>query len=348
MVPADGAGTQDEREAMAKTISEIAEETGYSRTTITMVLSGRASEYRISARTQKIIQDYVAEHGYTINQTARNLKTRRSHTVGFVAPEIANPFFARFMASLEACCRAEGLVLITTSSGEDPALEVRALQSLMERGVDALVLAPCAPRPPASARKRGRRTPMVLVDRHYPGDSVEAITSDHRENARLLTAAVMASGAERVVFFCGHPDNPAIAERIAGFREAAGDGEKARVLTADDDSAAAGEAMMQALLADGGELPSALVCSSLLVLEGALQCLKQARSAVPPEMIIATFDYDGFLELLPNTVIVIRQDEAALARAAFSSIAAQIGGKPAAEGTRTIVDAELVRLNATA
>nr|WP_272212446.1 LacI family DNA-binding transcriptional regulator [Marinicella sp. W31]MDC2878361.1 LacI family DNA-binding transcriptional regulator [Marinicella sp. W31] len=144
---------------MAKTISEIAAETGYSRTTITMVLSGRASEYRISERTQKIIGEYVAEHGYTINQTARNLKTRRSHTVGFVAPEIANPFFARFMAHLEACCRAEGLVLITTSSGEDPAVERRALQSLLERGVDALVLAPCAPRPAVSAKSATHARP---------------------------------------------------------------------------------------------------------------------------------------------------------------------------------------------
>ncbi len=333
---------------MAKTISEIAEETGYSRTTITMVLSGRASEYRISARTQKVIQDYVAEHGYTINQTARNLKTRRSHTVGFVAPEIANPFFARFMASLEACCRAEGLVLITTSSGEDSALETRALQSLMERGVDALVLAPCAPRPQAATRKRARRTPMVLIDRHYPGDSVEVITSDHRQNARLLTEAVIAAGAASMAFFCGHPDNPAIVERIEGFRAAAGEGGDARVLTADEDSAAAGETMMKTLLARGGELPTALLCSSLLVLEGALQCLKQARSAVPPEMIIATFDYDGFLELLPNTVIVIRQNEAALARAAFRSIAAQIGGEVTTEASRTIVDAELVHLNHTA
>ncbi|WP_319517601.1 substrate-binding domain-containing protein [uncultured Martelella sp.] len=333
---------------MAKTISEIAEETGYSRTTITMVLSGRASEYRISTRTQKIIRDYVDEHGYTINQTARNLKTQRSHTIGFVAPEIANPFFARFMAHLEACCRSEGLVLITTSSGEDPLVEARALQSLLERGVDALVLAPCAPRPAVSAKKRSRQTPMVVIDRHYPGDNTQVIASDHRENARLLTAAVMSAGASDMVFFCGHPENPAIVARIAGFRAAAGEGENARLLTAADDSVAAGKAMMQTLLEAGGALPSALLCSSLLVLEGALQHFRRTRSVVPPDMIIATFDYDGFLELLPNTVIVIRQDEEALARAAFQALSDRIGGNVAAEGTRTVVDAELLYLNAPA
>nr|WP_272214229.1 substrate-binding domain-containing protein [Marinicella sp. W31]MDC2878363.1 substrate-binding domain-containing protein [Marinicella sp. W31] len=131
-----------------------------------------------------------------------------------------------------------------------------------------------------------------------------------------------------------------------GFREAAGNGENTRVMTAADDNVAAGETMMRTLLHEGGALPSALLCSSLLVLEGALQCLKRERSAVPPGMIIGTFDYDGFLELLPNTVIVIRQNEEALARAAFHSITAQIRGEVAAGEPRTVVDAELVYLNA--
>nr|WP_272214340.1 hypothetical protein [Marinicella sp. W31]MDC2878362.1 hypothetical protein [Marinicella sp. W31] len=40
----------------------------------------------------------------------------------------------------------------------------------------------------------------MVIDRHYPGDSTAVITSDHKENARLLTAAVMASGARDMAF----------------------------------------------------------------------------------------------------------------------------------------------------
>ncbi|WP_052699965.1 substrate-binding domain-containing protein [Martelella endophytica] len=339
---------------MAKTIAEIAEETGYSRTTITMVLSGRANEYRISERAQNAINAYVAEHGYTINQTARSLKTRQSQTVGFVAPDIANAFFARVMAHLEEFCRAEGLVLVTTSSAEDPEVEARALSSLVARGVDGLVLAPCTPRPREAARKRAKATPLVLIDRAWPGDAAPAIASNHEENARLLTEGIVAAGVEDIAFLCGHPDNPSIGARVTGFYgagKASGiDERKLRVLTARHDSVAAGESMMEGLLA-ADNLPPAILCSSLLVLEGALRRLKRERGNVPADLIVGTFDYDGFLELLPNPVIVVRQDEEALARAAFDALRRQMKeGKAEKQAEkadpppRKVIAADLMRL----
>ena len=329
---------------MSKTISEIAEATGYSRTTVTMVLSGRASEYRISGRAQKLIQAYVEQHGYTINQTARNLKTRRSHTVGFIAPDIANPFFARIMAHLEALCREEGLVLVTTSSLEDPETERRAMKSLLSRGVDGVVLAPCGPQPQETIRKSGKVTPVVLIDRRYCGDRAPIIASDHETAAYHLTRAVSDTG--NIAFLCGHPANPSIQERIAGFRRAAAEaglsGTAARILTDTEDSMAAGAAMMSGLLEDG--CPAAIVCSSLLVLEGALQQMKRALGTIPDDLVVATFDYDGLLEFLPNRVFVVQQDEAALARAAFDLLQRQIDGPLEAPAQGATLQARIVSL----
>ncbi|WP_176084034.1 LacI family DNA-binding transcriptional regulator [Martelella sp. HB161492] len=333
---------------MAKTISEIAEDTGYSRTTITMVLSGRATEYRISERAQNIINAYVAEHGYTINQTARNLKTKRSHTVGFIAPDIANAFFARIMAHLEAHCRAEGLVLITTSSLEDPEVEARALNSLLARGVDGLVMAPCAPRQPEQNRKRGKNTPLVLIDRAYPDDHVPVISSNHEASARRITREIIDSGARQIAFLCGHPENPSIQDRVIGFYGAGGEAglgrDHLRVLTARDDSVSAGRQMMKTLFGDAAEPPSAILCSSLLVLEGALQFFKSEHGGIPAELIIGTFDYDGLLDFIPNTVLVVKQDEEALAEAAFQVLLKQINGRKDPETARSILETSLVRL----
>jgi len=333
---------------MAKTISEIAEATGYSRTTITMVLSGRASQYRISARAQKIIQAYVDEHGVTINQTARNLKTKRSQTVGFIVPDIANAFFAHVTAHLEGLCRAEGLVLVTTSSLEDPETEKRAIDSLLARGVDGLVLAPCAPRPPEPSRKRGRNTPLILIDRAYPEDQAPVISSNHQVSAHLVTREMIAAGASRIAFLCGHPDNPSIQDRIEGFRKAVVEAglsdEDVQLLSAPEDSAEAGHAMMGQLMSAAGKAPPAILCSSLLVLEGALKRMKGELGAVPRDVIIGTFDYDGLLEFLPNKVFVVQQDEEAMARAVFDLLLQQMSGQKAIKPGRTILETQLVHL----
>ena len=128
---------------MPKTVEEIARETGFSITTVRFVINGQSEKYRISEKTRKQIEDYVAIHGYSLNHAARSLKLKRSDTIGLVVPDLANAFFARFMAAFEIRCRKRNLLLLTVSSHDDPDLESRAVTSLLARGVDGLVIAPC-------------------------------------------------------------------------------------------------------------------------------------------------------------------------------------------------------------
>ncbi|WP_417264128.1 substrate-binding domain-containing protein [Celeribacter sp.] len=334
---------------MAKTISEISEATGYSRTTITMVLNGRAEQYRISKRAQKIITDYVAKHGVTINQTARNLKTSRSRTVGFIAPDLANTFFARIMARLEEYCRAEDLVLITTSSRESPQLEQKALRSLLERGVDGLVVAPCSPLQAQAAQRSAKAVPLVLIDRDYDVRSFPVVSSDHEASARNLTREMISSGVANIAFLCGHPDIPSVQARMGGFRaaiaEAQFDVNDTQLLSDEEDSVEAGQRMMEALLQDPQKSPAAILCSSLLVLEGALYQLKLTTGSIPSEMMIGAFDYDGMLHSLPNPVVIARQDEDALAKSAFQLLFQQMQSDAPIGNSKEIFPAEMMRLD---
>jgi len=333
---------------MAKTIDEISKDTGFSRTTITMVLNGRAERYRISAKTRGIIEDYVALHGCVINHTARSLKLRRSDVIGFVAPDLANAFFARLMAALEVFCGENGLVLVTTSTHEDPETEKRALENLAARGVDGVILAPCGATGPKTPLLGRRKTPLVIIDRARGGGAVPIVTTDH-EGAALIVARDMMAAAGSLAFLCGQEDNPSIQDRIRGFRAAAAErglseGE-APVATAPKDSADAGRALMEALSKRLGRPPRAFLCSSLLVLEGALRQLKASLGSIPGDMLIGTFDWHGLLDALPNPVWAMRQDEVALARAAFDRLRERMDG---ATGPAPIVTipGELIRVNA--
>ncbi len=334
---------------MPKTISEIAQATGYSRTTITMVLKGRAEKYRISNQAQQAILTYVEDNGgYTINQTARSLKTNKSQTIGFIVPDLSNAFFAHLIAYLEDLCRSEDLVLISTSSTEDPRLEVIAIERMLARGVDGLIIAPCSAAGINDAIKRSPKTPLVAVDRHFPSIQAPLISSNHSQSADILIKTILEKGCSKVAFLCGHPSNPSIADRIARFQKVTGEAglaeEDAYVMSEPKDSVSAGKDLAAYLLEKKQELPSAILCSSLLILEGALQQIKNEKGKCPANLVIGTFDYDGLLELLPNHVLAIQQNEEKLARSIFDALMAQAKDQKNV-GTHQLIDTKLICIN---
>ena len=307
---------------MSKTADEIARETGFSITTVRLVINGQSDKYRISAKTQKIIEDFIAIHGYSVNHAARSLKLRRSDTIGFVVPDLANAFFARLMASLEVLCRERDLLLLTVSSHDDPELENRAVANLLARGVDGLVIAPC--QPTVQLLENRARTPIVMFDRDYASAHYPTVVSDNVQGAQEMTRRMLGEVQAPFPFLCGHADSPSIQDRIRGFNAACaafGIADNASLVRLDaEDSTAAGRRLMDALLGGDQASPPAFMCSSLLVLEGALQQLKAQFGRIDPQIMIGTFDDHTMLDLLPNRVVSIRQNEAALASQIFARL----------------------------
>ena len=308
---------------MPKTVAEIARETGFSVTTVRLIANGQAGKYRISEATAKIVEEQIRRHGFVVNHAARSLKLRRTDTIGLVVPELSNAFFARLMSGLEELCRGSGLVLLTSSTNENPDLEDRAIRSLWARGVDGLIVAPC--RMPDYGRlfAKNSKMPIVVVDRAYAGSRYPSVVSDNVEAGLALTRAVLATGAPLTAFLCGQTELPTIAGRIRGFAAACQEvgiaNWEERVLRTAENSVGAGRTLMEQLL-ERGSAPASFICSSLMVLEGATQRLKDRIGHIPPETVMGTFDDQESLDFLPNRVFSARQNEGELASRAFARL----------------------------
>lgn len=331
---------------MAKTVEEIAKDLGVSITTVRLVINGQAQKYRISANTQKKIEDYVAQHGYVLNHAARSLKLRRSDAIGFVVPDLANAFFARLMAELEILCRDRDLVLLTASTHEDPALEDRAIESLLSRGVDGLVIAPCQLPNHKQLFGKKNKTAVVLVDRDYNQLRYPTVQSDNYHSALDLARRILAEKPAELYFLCGRSDLPSIQDRMRGFSVAMQEAAMPSgwIRHAEQDSAKAGYEMMSGLIGGAGHIPAAFMCSSLLILEGALQAIKERGGRIPADLLIGTFDDHAMLDLLPNRVLSARQDEAQLAVLVFDRLLEQMAGGEVTQ-MRNIVPCRLICRN---
>ncbi|TKI04315.1 LacI family DNA-binding transcriptional regulator [Martelella alba] len=315
---------------MAKSVEQIATELGLSITTVRLVLNGKADQYRISARTQEKINDYVAKHGYSLNYTARSLKLNKTDTLGLIIPRLSNSFFSNLAEKLELRCREEGYHLIISSSYSDEDREKKLVDSMLQRNIDGLFMAPSSVGAQKHAVARSKR-PVVILDRDFGLEDCPLVVSDNQNGSAELTRAMLSWHSEPIVFLAGDVQQPSIRERLQGYRHVmAAHGLAVQpqwILESPHNRRMDGEQMMNDYLAGHNAPPQAFIASSLPVLEGALSQLRSIRGYIARDINIGTFDEHPMLNFLSNNIWSVRQDETVWANQAFDTLLRLLQGE---------------------
>jgi LacI family transcriptional regulator len=199
---------------MAVRLKDIAEELGLSTVTVSKVLRGTAD---ISEKTRERVLRRMRELDYQPNFHARGLAGGRSFAVGLVVPDLVHPFFGEFAKSLGGALRAGGMALVVASSEEDPEIERQEIQTLLNRGVDVLLVASCQTQWPKSALAAVKRKPLLLVDRRLPGLQANFVGSNDVRVGELAARHLVGIGRRRIAHIGGQEMSPSL-DRLQGFR----------------------------------------------------------------------------------------------------------------------------------
>lgn len=327
---------------MAKTVEQIAKDLNLSVTTVRLVLSGKAEQYRISVKTQARINEHVERYGYTLNHSARSLKLNKTETLGLIVPNISNVFFATLAEKLELRCRRSGYQLMISCTYNDVDYENKLVKALMARNVDGLFIVPSTLEN-QQHHLRQIHKPLVLLDRDF-GFTDNALVESHNEaGGDELTRSMLSEGPTPLWFLVGDTALPSITDRLNGYLHAlhaAGIDHRDWVIEGPDNTPQGGYALMNMLI-DSRGLPQAFIASSLPVLEGAIEALRTRTGSVPREINIGTFDEHPMLGFLPNSVWSMQQDEDTWAEKAFELMQRAIDGEAVNETAK--VDMKLVK-----
>ncbi|MGR5142040.1 substrate-binding domain-containing protein [Photobacterium sp. DNB23_23_1] len=297
---------------MSKSISEIAMDTGFSVTTVKFVINGKADKYRISKKTQSVIQDYILEHGYTVNQTARSLKLNKTNTIGLIIPWLSNPFFSQLTEKLQTKCQEEDLQLLVVSSFGEPSQEYDLLQTLLARGVDALFWVASSRENQLKAIKANSNKPIIFIDQTFTQDNVIIVHSDNYSGSYQLTKRVLDLTISESFYICGDTNFPSIQARLKGFVNAHHDANRElhhswnRIVNKNTHQD--GYHAFKSLYEEINRVPEGLIFSSIPLMEGSLHYMKEQLGAIPRTTIIGTFDDHTMLDFLPNRVLSVRQN----------------------------------------
>lgn len=209
------------------TMKSIAEDLQVSRSTVSFVLAGEAERRRINPETANRILERARELGFRPNYFAQALNTRKTGAIGLVFPDVHEAFMAEMLRGIDGVFARHDVTMMLCSSRMDRTLEMRNIESLLYRGVDGLIIVPCAEFtahpsavPPLAERLAGEKLPIVCADRIPHGWNGHAVVQDDRAGAQRAVEQLIAGGARRIGCISFDLDASSSNERIAGYRDA--------------------------------------------------------------------------------------------------------------------------------
>ncbi len=265
-------------------LKDIAKDLNLSTVTVSKVLRGVPE---ISEKTRERVLKRMQELNYQPNMLARGLASGRSFTIGLVVPDLIHPFFAEFAKALSGALREHQYALLLASSDEDPRVEVQEIATLLNRGVDVLLLASCQPE--LQPLPEAAITPMILVDRNYSWPNAQFVGSDDVAAGILATEHLYATGKRRIAHLAGGVLSPA-QQRLEGYGDVlhrVGLPYREEFVvpldSIEDQGAEAGYRGMQQLLALQ-QRPDAVFCYNDQSALGAMEAAVQAGFSIPGDI----------------------------------------------------------------
>jgi LacI family transcriptional regulator len=180
----------------APTIYDIAQLAGVNPSTVSRALSKPG---RISAKTEKLIQDAAKTLNYRVNPMARALPTGRTNTLGLLLADITNPMFFNVVRGAERAASVSGYTLILAESQESEIREAEAADRITP-SVDGLILVTTR-LPDADIRELSDRKPLVVINREV--DGIDSIVPDLGPGIDAALAHLAALGHTSLAFLSG-------------------------------------------------------------------------------------------------------------------------------------------------
>ncbi|MBB6013817.1 LacI family transcriptional regulator [Aquamicrobium lusatiense] len=178
------------------TIADVARLAGVSTATAGRVL-GRYGYTKEETRSH--VLEAARKLGYRTNALARSLITGKTRTIGVVAGDIQNPFYASILRGIADVVENREFGLLIINSDESLEKEIRAVDLLREKQVDGIIVSPCDTRDSRHLRDlHAEGLPLVLLDRTVAGLDVDRVAINNIDAAERAVAALIAAGHRRI------------------------------------------------------------------------------------------------------------------------------------------------------
>jgi DNA-binding LacI/PurR family transcriptional regulator len=296
------------------TLKDVANHAGVSVTTVSNVV--RDWPY-VAEETRVKVQSSISELGYSPHPIAQGLRTGQTQVIGFIVPDLSNPYFASMVSVAEDVAQEHGYSLLVFNSHEDDARQSESIQRATKRWVDGLLIAHIASLHPNANIFHNVTIPTVLIDRTLDGYVGPSCTLDNFRAAELATNHLCDLGHKRIAHLAGHRGALPARERLNGYLRAIQTHhlEYRRIIDVANGAWGCDEGYqaMRQLLQDD-VLPTAVFASNDRMAIGASSAIHEARLRVPEDISLVGVDDIEVSQYLNPGLTTVRQPLERMAR----------------------------------
>ncbi len=254
----------------------------------------------VSEETARRVLAAAADLGYRPNTVARSLRTRRSHTVGVLIPDLNNPLFPPMIRGLADRLEADGYIALIGNTDSDEAREHRVFDQMRARHVDGYVLATAHLRNPLLDDAARAGVPVVLMNRIAEDYSFPSVTVDNERGVKMAIGHLTALGHRAIACIAGPQDVSTGLTRYRGFQAAMAGARlevpPGRVAFAHAFTIEEGYRCAQEILAAGG--CTAVAAGNDMLAVGCYLALDEAGLSCPADMSVVGFNDMPFISML--------------------------------------------------
>ncbi len=262
------------------TIRDVAKHAGVSVTTASYALNDTGT---IGEATRKRVLDAAAELNYHPNAFARNLKKRKTHTIGVFIARFAGSFYEEILEGIHRVILDTDYELLVCPESRS------TRRMLLHRQVDGAIVFDSKIADESVLNLASYHFPIVVLDRDLQNDFILPILLDNAQGVRQAFEHLYQQGLRRMSFITGAMDSFDNAERMQTFLNEAGKHNLRVPVYEGSFTEISGYKAAQVIL-QAAELPDAVFCANDQMAIGFLRAMHERGLHAPDDIAVVGFD----------------------------------------------------------
>lgn len=325
------------------TINDVAEQLGVSISTVSRAISGKG---RIGSATRRKVLEFIEEHDYHPNSSAKSLAQAKTNNIALIIPEVKNlvaqPFFYACLCGVNEVAQTRGYdMFVVTTAGKDTGRLKRLLDN---DKVDGVILGNTHKNDAFAGFLKSRDFPFVTIG-SLEDDSIVQIDHDNMGACRDLTAILLSRRMSRIAYM-GQTGNLIVNEdRYQGYLHAymdVGIEPDMNIVYRDNVT----ETLIKKNVNECLEKDvDCILCQDDAICNAVLQELFTQKIRIPQQMKIASCHNSKVLDSYPVSVTSLKFNNTEIGRIACDVLIDMLEGKEVKQ--KTLLDYEVVLKEST-
>lgn len=264
--------------------------------------------------------------GYVRHGPARALASKRTFLIGAVVPTLDNPIFARCLEALQSRLQEVGFTLIVATSGYNPSRELAGVRTLLERGIDGLMLVGGRRSAEVYDLLAGKGVACCVTWSLHDAGGQVCVGFDNAKATGKLVEYLYQLGHRRFAMVAGiTAHNDRAADRVAGVRSALRAHRLSATILECSYTVADGRIALETL-AGMPRPPTAIVCGNDILAFGVMAECARLGLRVPQDVSVTGFDDLDLASCTNPTLTTVRVAADEIGHQAANRLIAQVTG----------------------